>query len=279
MINYLDVFSYMDYRVFLADYYAARKAVDLKFSYRFFAKQAGYTSSGLYTNIVNGKLHLSQRYLPGFIQALKLNIKEAAYFEFMVDYTHAQTDQDREMIFDQMVPFVPIETRRLRLQQRDFYTKWYHSSILLLLEMDDYSDNLKELSVQLIPKVTLPQCKAAIKLLADLELIHQMNGSWKPKVFHSVAGKDFGKEVIRHHQREMMALASDALEEFSPQERFITTQAISLSDEALQRVKKEVTKCQDAINVIVRNDQSPSRVYHMNLQLFPTSELKVPHEV
>ena len=279
MINYLDVFSYMDYRVFLADYYAARKAVDLKFSYRFFAKQAGYTSSGLYTNIVNGKLHLSQRYLPGFIQALKLNIKEAAYFEFMVDYTHAQTDQDREMIFDQMVPFVPIETRRLRLQQRDFYTKWYHSSILLLLEMDDYSDNLKELSVQLIPKVTLPQCKAAIKLLADLELIHQMNGSWKPKVFHSVAGKEFGTEVIRHHQREMMALASDALEEFSPQERFITTQAISLSDEALQRVKKEVTKCQDAINVIVRNDQSPSRVYHMNLQLFPTSELKVPHEV
>lgn len=278
MISYLDVFSYMDYRVFLADYYAARKAVDFKFSYRFFAKQAGYTSSGLYTNIVNGKLHLSQRYLPGFIQALKLNIKESAYFEFMVDYTHAQTDQDREMIFDQMVPFVPVEIRRLRLQQRDFYTKWYHSSILLLLEMDDYSNNLKELSLQLIPKITLPQCKAAIKLLFELDLIHKVDGFWKPKVFHSVAGKEFGKEVIRHHQREMMSLASDALEEFSPQERFITTQAISLSDEALQRVTKEVKKCQDAINVIVRNDQSPSRVYHMNLQLFPTSELKVSHE-
>jgi uncharacterized protein (TIGR02147 family) len=279
MMNYLDIFNYMNYRVFLADYYTARKAVDLKFSYRFFAKQAGYTSSGLYTNIVNGKLHMSDRYLHGFIKGLKLNTKEAVYFEFMVEYTHAQTDKDREMIFDKMVPCVPVEVRRLRIQQRGFYTKWYHSSILLLLEMDDYANNFKELSMQLIPKITLPQCKTAIKLLADLDLIQQINGFWKPKVFHSVAGSEFGKEVIRNHQREMMTLASDALEVFLPKERFITTQAISLSDDAFEGVTKEVKKCQNAVSTIIRNDEYPNRVYHLNLQLFPTSELRLSHEV
>lgn len=277
-MKYLDLFSYMDYRLFLADYYSARKLVDLKFSYRFFAKQAGYSSSGLYVNIVNAKLNLSERYLSGFISALKLSLNEAAYFKLMVEYTHAQSDDDREMIFDQMVPYVPVNTRRLRIQQRDFYTKWYHSSILLLLEMDDYSDNLKQLSRQLIPKITLPQCKAAIRLLADLDMIEKIHGFWKPKIFHSVAGREFGKEVIRAHQREMMVHASDAIEEFSPDERFITTQAISLSEVGLLSVKKEVSKCQDAISVIIRNDEAPCRVYHLNLQLFPTSEIKVTRE-
>jgi uncharacterized protein (TIGR02147 family) len=277
-MKYLDLYKYLNYREFLAEYHLARKAQNTKFSHRFFAKQAGYTSSGLYSHLINGTLNLTAHYLPGFIKALKLDENETAYFELLVEYTHASSDQQRGRIFERMVPLIPVETRKMRVRQREFYSKWYHSSILLLLEMDNYSENLKDLSLKLFPKISLPQCKSAIRLLSDLELIKKVNGFWKPTVGSTIAGKEVGAEVIRNHQKDLMKIASNSLEEFEPEERYVTTQAISMSEETMQKVKFEIQKMQNTVKALLRNDIHPNQVFHLNIQLFPTSTPKATDE-
>lgn len=277
-MNFIDIYKYLDYRDFLRDYHTIRKARETKFSHRFFAMQAGYSSSGLYTHIIQGQLNLTPHYIPGFIKAMKMDEKEAEYFKLLIDYTHAQDDHYRVELYDQMLVLTPLKLRRTRMKMREFYSKWYIPSILLLLRMEDFEDSLKELSLSLFPKVTLPQCKSAIKLLADLKLIHKVDGFWKPTIQSTVGGKEVGVEVIRQHQRDMMTIACDALDQFDPSHRHITTKAISLSEKTFQKIQDEIKKFQLNVNKLVDYDEAPDRVFHLNLQLFPTSILRPKHE-
>lgn len=60
----MNVFAYYNYRKYLQDYYEYRKSVQRYFSYRVFAKRAGYTSSGLYLDLVKGRKSLTPEVCP-----------------------------------------------------------------------------------------------------------------------------------------------------------------------------------------------------------------------
>ena len=119
-MNFVNIYEYLDYRDFLRDYHTLRKQSDTKFSHRFFAKQAGYSSSGLYTHLVKGELSLTPHYIPGFIKAMKMDEREAEYFKLLIDYTHAQDGQYRIDIYDQMLTLTPLKIRRTRMKMREF---------------------------------------------------------------------------------------------------------------------------------------------------------------
>ena len=69
----MNVFAYYNYRKYLQDYYENRKSIYRYFSYRSFAKKAGYTSSGLYLDLVKGRKSLTPQMVPKFIAALGLS--------------------------------------------------------------------------------------------------------------------------------------------------------------------------------------------------------------
>jgi uncharacterized protein (TIGR02147 family) len=50
-----EVYKYIDYRRYLADYYADRKKHQRYFSYRFFAGQAGVKSPVFLKQVIDGK--------------------------------------------------------------------------------------------------------------------------------------------------------------------------------------------------------------------------------
>jgi len=72
----VSIYSYFDYRDFLRDNFAERKAHNQKYSYRAIADKIGINSATL-IRILNGKRNLSRNILPKFLQFLKLKKKEA----------------------------------------------------------------------------------------------------------------------------------------------------------------------------------------------------------
>ena len=77
----MNVYAYYNYRKYLQDYYEYRKSVQRYFSYRSFAKKAGYSSSGLYLDLIRGRKSLTQQMIPKFIEALGLNEREGRYWK------------------------------------------------------------------------------------------------------------------------------------------------------------------------------------------------------
>jgi uncharacterized protein (TIGR02147 family) len=77
----VSIYDYTDYRTFLRDYYEEQKAQNPSFSYRYFAKRAGFNSSGLYKDIVDGRTGITRSLILRFATAMKLSSKQQEYFE------------------------------------------------------------------------------------------------------------------------------------------------------------------------------------------------------
>ena len=125
----MNIFAYYNYRKYLQDYYEYRKSLQRYFSYRSFAQKAGYSSSGYYLDLVRGRKSLTPQMVPKFIAALGLNEKEGRYFKLMVDFTHAQSVESKQQIFDQMSSLLPKAVKALTKNQQEYYAKWYHVAV------------------------------------------------------------------------------------------------------------------------------------------------------
>jgi len=274
-MNYINIFEYRNYRDFLRDYHTMRKAVDKKFSHRYFAQKAGYSSSGYYSNLVHGIHNLTPRYLPRFILALDLDAKEAYYFELMVTYTHATTPQEQQQCLEEMITLLPKPIKRLKEMQGKFYEDWFHAAILAALTIIDVEDDYTELGNFINPPIKATQAKKSMALLNDLDLIaRDPLGFWRPTDSKLVGGEEIGVFKVHQFQAQLMERANEAQQRFSPQERYITTKTITASRQNLQRITKLAQQFSRDVDAISHADNSPEQVYQFNIQYFPLSNLK-----
>src|SRR5690606_13219328 len=92
----VNVFSYLDFREFLRDYYQKRRKKDRKFSIRFFARRAGLKSQNYLKVVMDGQRSLTPRNVPKFVKGLNLSPLEAEYFEALVNLNQAQDSFEKE---------------------------------------------------------------------------------------------------------------------------------------------------------------------------------------
>ena len=272
----MNVFSYYNYRKFLQDYYDYRKSMHRYFSYRAFAKKAGYTSSGYYLDLVKGRKSLTPQMVPKFIAALGLSEKEGRYFSLMVDFTHAESAESKQKIFDKMSELLPKTTRTLTKKHQEYYSKWYYIAVresLAILSVNE--KNIQDLALFLNPKITLPQAKQAIKLLQELELIEKNNEGFFKSVQKTISsGREISSLYVHGFQKQMIDLAKDAIDHYSTERRNVSCTTMSISAQGLERIISKIDLFRKEILDIVRSDEGESMVCELNIQFFPISKEK-----
>src|SRR4051794_9980033 len=90
-----NIFEHTDYREFLRAAYAEMKAKDPKFSFRYFSKAAGFKSSSVLKEVIDGRSNIALHSIARFAKALKLNSEEALFFHHLVLMNQAKTLEDR----------------------------------------------------------------------------------------------------------------------------------------------------------------------------------------
>ncbi len=274
-MDYVNIFDYTDYRLFLKEYHTLRKESDSRFSHRFFAQKAGYSSTGYYSNVVKGVLNLTKKYIPKFIHALGLEGKEADYFKLMIQYSHEMIPAERQIVYEQMIALMPPKAQRMKLSQKSFYQCWYTSAVLIALDILDFEDDYKELSDFINPPIKVIEAKKCVALLKELGLIVQDgNGFWKQTNAKIVGGEEVGVHTIHQYQSQFMEMASEAQARYAPKDRFISTKTISTSKRGLERIKQSVRELYVNIDSIVLAESEASQVYQCNIQFFPITKDK-----
>lgn len=90
------LFNYRDYRIFLRDWYAARKAREPGFSYAVFARRAGLGSRAHFQNVTAGRLNLPPEGVERFSKGLRLTREEAEFFALLVASNQAKGARERQ---------------------------------------------------------------------------------------------------------------------------------------------------------------------------------------
>lgn len=277
----MNIFDYFNYRPYLADFYRHRKALNRNFSYRLFARKAGFNSSGLYKALETGKQNLTAALLPKFSKAMDHGQKEAEYFALMVAFTHAKTAAAKQEAFDRMLALLPRKIQRLRQHQADYYREWYYVAVREALSVIDVTEEVQTREIQdlaafLNPPLKPAQARQALKVLQGLDLVRRNEaGFLKPSSPLISSGPDVDPFVVRRFQKEMMALAAEALERHDRDVRNISTATLSISGGGMERIRRKMDQLREEIMEIARSDEEEDRVYQFNLQFFPLSRTSV----
>lgn len=268
------VFKYIDYRVFLEDFYNEKKRSMRCFSYRYFAKRAGIKSPIFLKQVIDGKRNLTRRMIEQFIPALSLNKKESLFFRHLVLFNQAKNAAEKQEHYSVMVSMMDyVNEHQLSADQYLYFEKWYASVIRELICLHDFKDDYERIAAAVYPPIKPHEVKKTIDLLLRLKLIVRQNdGTYRQTSSAIISGDPMVALARRSFNSEMLVRARHANETVSPEERNISGITMGISKACYEVLLAEIAAFKERVKVIVNQDERSSRVYQLNLQLFPLSK-------
>ena len=267
------VFEYTDYRLFLKDFYTEKRAANKAFSHRFIAERVGFKSGGHFSQILSGTANISITFIEKFAEFLKLNKREAAYFQHMVLFNQAKNHEDKRRYFEKMMSFKEAKIKIVDAEQYEYYDKWYYTAVREVLNFYPFRDNYPELAKLLTPPITPTEAKQAIQLLERLKLIKR-DDSGIFRLTDALITTGYGAQsvCINNHIINTLDLAKKAIDRFEREERNFSWVALSISEEGYNAIIEELRAFRRKMMSIINQDEKPDRAYLFNFQVIPLSK-------
>jgi len=269
----IDIVSYLNYREFLRDLYLEKKAANPAFSYQVLANKAGFRSKSFLAHVIDGTKNLSEESAQKLAAALALSERERAYFELLVGFDQARSHNQKDQYFRQIVAQTSRkQARLLSSAQYDFYSSWYHSTVRELVKLLDFRGDFAGLARHVRPRISARQARQSINLLLRPNLVRREGDRYVQCDPHITTGDTVRSLAIENFHLQNLNLAGESMDTCPAQERDLSCMVITVSREGFARLRDEIRAFRKRLVAMVDEDQGRERVYHLSMQLFPTSE-------
>lgn len=267
------VFHYLDYRRFLADYYARQKRDEYGFSYRVFSRRAGCKSTNYPCLVIKGKRNLTDDMALRFARACGLEKNAAAYFCDLVRYNQARGGPAKERCYAQLLRFAQFRNvHQLSAAQAQYFSEWYIPAIRELAARADFRAEPEWIADQLLPSITQPQARKALKVLFELGfLVTDEDGRVRRAHELVSSGGPLGHQLVAYH-RAMLERASAAIDLVPRDEREISSVTLCVSQAKLLELKQQIRDFRRHLLQTAEGQNDFERVVQVCFQLFPISK-------
>lgn len=274
------IFEYLDYRLYLNDYYLEKKKIS-KFSFREFSRMAGFTSPVFIKLVIEGKSNISNSSVGKLSKALGLVKTERSYFENLVMFDQAKNIDEKMKYLEKLKKSTSaIKSYVLTDEHFEYFSQWYHAVVLELLNTMEFRGDYGKLANTIHPPIKVAEVEQSIQLLKRLGLAEEgENGALRvTRQFVSTAGISMQALAVKNTQRKMAHLAADAIDSTLPRERDISGVSVGISQEGFNKAREELARCRERLLEIAAEDKLSNRVFRVNLHLFPLSN-PIPQEL
>ena len=265
-----DVFEYTGYRQYIADYYAERK-VKSAFTWREFARMAGFSSSVHLKYVSEGRFNLSEEAVERVAKAMGLGGNRLEYFRAMVEFDHAVTDNIKKEIFERMLSIA--KQSNAKVIEGDafrYFDSWKNP---VLRELAPAMPGAKPLALAKAcrPKVTAAEVSESLNFLVKANLLlKDANGNYvQTDKFVTTGPMEAAPVAIRGLHRQMGEIALDTIEGVPQNERHFSGVTLGITRNAYDKIVAELDACRRKIIEIATAEDETDEVYRLNLQFFP----------
>ena len=270
-----DVFEYTGYRQYIADFYAERK-VKSAFTWREFARMAGFSSSVHLKYVSEGRFNLGEDAVERVAKAMGLSGNRLEYFRAMVEFDHAVTDNVKKEIFDRMLSIA--KQSNAKVIEGDafrYFDSWKNP---VLRELAPAMPGAKPLALAKAcrPKVTAAEVSESLNFLVKANLLKKdAAGNYKQSDKIVTAGPMAAASVaVRGLHRQMGEIALDTIEGVPQNERHFSGVTLGITSDAYDEIVAVINDCRRKIIEIATRDDSTDEVYRLNIQFFPMTNKK-----
>jgi len=271
-------FAYNDYRRFLSDWHAALQDRDPDFSKSEVSRRLGLPRTRSYfTDVLAGK-RVTGTFVERFVQVLGLDREETRYFRLLVKFNQAESPEERELAFDQLVALNRTPRHGLDPRQYAYYKSWWNGAIRALLATERYGNEPDRIAKDLTPSITPGEAKGALELLLDLGLVAEhAGGILRPTEQNLATPEGSRDELVRQLQIQQLELAQRSLLVPPDPDRRIFTNTISVSHDGWEMILLRLERFREEVRSIVHRDPEPAaRVAQITMTLLPLSRKVAP---
>lgn len=266
------ILEYLDYRRYMLDYYEERKRYS-SFTWREFAKLAGFVSPSYLKLVCDGKTSLSKPGISKVADAMGLEGFNLAYFTQLVRLGDAKNDEEKKSAFDELQKIAKVN--KVRVINADAF-RYYESALCpIVRELAPLMPHAYpgEMAAKIKHPVSALDVRNALQFLVQTGMLKIREDGSYVQTEKSVKGsKDAIPLAIRSMNAEMAELGKQALGNVEPQNRNISGVTMGINEESFVRISREIDDCRKRIIAIANECERIDQVYRLNFQLFPLTE-------
>jgi uncharacterized protein (TIGR02147 family) len=271
------LFEYLDYRKFLADFYDAKKRLNPLYSYRVFARKAGFNNQGFFIDVVKRRKKLSDNAVKKMIRGLGLTDEEAKYFTYLVKYDQAKNGDERDLLLKKLIEFknrTPFSS--LSSNYARYYLKWYNPVIREIIAVEGFDGDFQKIADKIFPAVTAAQVKESVDTLESLGIIEKdaEKGYVATEMKLRPNMKEL-REAVKNLHRHWIEHSVAAMDAITPDERYISSLMAGLPASIVPELTKKFEELKEyVLTTAADHENDPEkemRIYQFNFQLFPRS--------
>jgi uncharacterized protein (TIGR02147 family) len=267
----VNIFEYDNFRSYLKDSFEALKREDKKYSYRFFARLAGFKAHSFVKLVMEGQSDLSEDSIEKFAKALKLNKEEKFFFGNLVLLNQSKTAPEKQKYAQEVLRSRTYKKLHPLVEsQFTFYSKWYYSPIRELPCLPDFQEDPEWIAKKLNPNITPGEAKKAIEILLTLGLLtRDAQGTLVQSTPHITSTDEVSTSYVVNFHKEFIKRAHDALDLIPLENREVSSVTFGISRETAKKIKEMIKEFRKELVAVASKDGVAETVYQLNLQLFP----------
>jgi uncharacterized protein (TIGR02147 family) len=268
------IFNYIDYRQFLAEYYAWNKGHTRGFSHRAMCDMLGFNSPNFLKLVIDGKRNIGKESLPKIADGLELNKQETEYFSYLVFFASAKSSIDKNYYFGLIASMrAQKNIRVVSAEQCEYFSEWYHPAIREIIAGKSDPLDFEAFSLELGKKVSPSRIRKSVDLLKRLGLIiyDETKG-----YLHSAPILNTQNEIhtfaIRQYHKAILGIAERAIDDIPPAERENSHVTARISRDGFLKIKTRIQEFREELLQIIAEDPQANSIYHINFQLYPITK-------
>lgn len=274
--------EYMDYRLFLADFYHAKKQQTKlairPYSYAIFSAAADIKSPNYLKMIIENKRNLSLDMVSKFAKACSFNKAQTDEFRLLVIFNQAEDPADRNYALKQLSEYrVEQKLKHGELDRKVFekVPNWIGWIIYAMVDQEGVVFETSQLKDLLRGKAAESEINEALEnLIKSGELSRDPVTNIISKGKPTEAPEEIPSALVRKLQMQLMYLGLESLYQDTATEREFGALTLSLTEKEFEDIKFKLRQLRKSLhkdNSIARMSSKGERVYQLNLQLFPVS--------
>ena len=271
-----DVLEYTNYRQYIADYYAEKKAKSA-FTWQEFTRAAGFSSPVHLKYASEGRLNLSDTAAKRVAQAMHLVDFEQDYFCEMVKLDNAKTDAEKKAAFNKMIAIA--DSHKAKILEGDSFRYFESWKNPVLRELAPSMPGAKPLALARAcrPEITAAEVTESLNFLVKADLLKKdKDGNYaRTETGITTGPMDVTPVAVRSMHRQMGEFALEAIEGVPQNERHFSGLTLGITRDAYAEIVQKIAEFRKEIIAIATKSTETEEVYRLNVQFFPMTNKSV----
>ncbi len=272
--NSPSVILYSDYRTYLADYVAWKRATSRAFSVRAFCLKAGVSTENYLLRIIRGQKNLGPKLAERFSEAIGLKERESRYFFLLAQLGQSKNLRDQKRILE------TLDKLRRNLNRGQVLTPqiidnsmirhWYFGAILELASCPGFKLSPQSAADALQGRISVQEAKEAIEFLVQKKYLISAKGrlTCSPNPISST--DNVPDAMVRLAHQKTLEIAAESVE-LPLEERSFRGLTLAFEHKRMPEAKEMIREFVDKFQERFALDPKADRVYRMQVQCFPLS--------